>query len=139
MESARLTLRDGRVIELRELQQTRTYEGLLEGLPTTRKNEAHLRRMSEQSGPSPRHLIVPKETPIPLEPGETYPFGTPASLPSITCVARFRSRSTTDDPLNYSELIIVWLQDEFALPIDSDTEGQIRGLNWTALAKDFEY
>jgi hypothetical protein len=83
-------------------------------------------------------LVPPVERPIKLRPDQTYPLGSPAEPPRVTCIGRFQSSSTRkNDPARYSELTIVWLQDEFALPIDPSVLEKI-GLNWHSLASNFD-
>ncbi|MBC7768697.1 MAG: hypothetical protein H7124_07910 [Phycisphaerales bacterium] len=144
MSNREIRLNSGRDVRLWELRQKATYEGLLEGLPTTRLNNIYLDRLiAEHQKTDPAkscYLLAPQELPIELPPGETYPFGAPAKLPSVTCTGRFRSmKSARDVSLDYSELVVIWLQDEFAMPIASDVVEQIKALDWEKLAGDFEY
>jgi len=133
----------GRQLELRELSQSLTYGGLLEGLPTRRRNQKYLENVvARHQTPQqpPVFLITPAETAIELEPGETYPFGDPATLPRITCVGLFRSTpvAAADAVLNRSELRVVWLQNEFALPIEASIMEDLSKLDWDALAANVE-
>ena len=143
VKANKITLSSGREVRLRELTQRLTCEGLIEGLPTTRMNKSHLDSLVAKyraKGPTiPFYLVTPVETPIEWLSEKTYPFGSPAALPGVTCIGRFRSLSTGEhDPLCYSELTIIWLQCEFATPIDASVLEEIVGLDWDALASDFE-
>jgi hypothetical protein len=143
-KSSSITLSTGREVRLHELTQRLTYEDLLEGMPTTKMNEAYLDRIvadhRAKRSEAPCHLVKPAETPIALAPGETYRFGVPATLPAITCTGRFRSHPIgLDDPVCYSELTLIWLQREFALPIEPAVMQTIAGLDWDALAANFEF
>jgi len=144
-KASRITLSTGRELGLQELNQQLTYEGLLEGMPTTKLNRFKLDRLvAEQQAKKPSinpvYLVRPVETPIDLSPGEIYPFGSPATLPGVTCVGRFKSRPIGEnDPLFYSELTIIWLQSEFAMPIEPSVLEEIAGLDWDTLASNFEF
>src|SRR5437762_36524 len=87
-----IQLDGGRDLFLVALNQSRTYEGLLEGLPTKEKNAGIIKRAAKTAQELWRgapYLITPTETAITLD--HDYPFGTPASIPVVVCFARFRS------------------------------------------------
>ena len=130
-------------VYLKELNQSRVYEGLLEGLPTRDRNERYLREnvdeLHQNFGHVPVTLLAP--TPKPIKTEEPYPFGKPESLPSVLCVGRFRAEQCTsidahpDD--HYSELVIVWLQEDFVLTGNEEIQQQIRPVDWDTLAGNF--
>ena len=133
------TLSSGRDIHLTSIDQWEVYSGLLEGLPFRRLNDETVARIADacrvKDGREP-YVIAPIQRPI--EYRGNYPFGEPARLPSIACVARFRSNSPArDDEEFYSMLTVVWFQDEFAFPIDGDAEKAIRAVDWGKLAADY--
>lgn len=134
-------LQDGRRIRLTAIEQWGTYSGLLEGVPTMEMNQRLIRRAME--GARERfhfepYLIPPVEVPIEL--GRSYPFGTPASIPEITCVSCFDCFDTIRDKSMHGSLLpIVWFQADFAFPIEDAIEEQIRALDWKSLASDFGY
>jgi hypothetical protein len=139
-----LTLPSGRTINLLELQQSYTYEGLLEGLPTAEANRGLLGRLpwKHRHGGRPAHLIAPKEELLNYRDpsGEPYAFGTPARLPPILCVARFESlQPAADQEAHASALAVVWFQNRFAFPIDEDVIKAIAAIDWEASAGDFWY
>ena len=78
---SRITLSTGREVVLEELNQRLTYEGLIEGLPTTSMNKKYLDRLvaeqREMRPKSPVHLLTPVGTPMKWPGEERYPFGTP--------------------------------------------------------------
>ena len=135
---SRITLSTGCEVVLEELNQRLTYEGLIEGLPTTSMNKKYLDRLvaeQRQMRPkSPVHLLTPVGTPMKWRGEEWYPFGTPARLPGVTCIGRFGSRNS---PLSYTELTVIWLQNEFAMPIESSVLEEVVRLDWDALAAEF--
>jgi len=84
--------------------------------------------------------VAPIETPIDLGPVRSYPFGSPATIPEVTCTGRFRSEPIGErDPACYSELTIIWFQSEFVMPIERSVLEEIARLDWDALASNFEY
>lgn len=84
------------------------------------------------------HLIQPSQTPIDL--GRPYPFGKPMRLPSITCVAGLRYHGTSNPAIGgISELTLIWLQEDFALPVVPDVIEKINQLDWFSLAKDISW
>lgn len=136
-----ITLRSGRAIEIQDLNQELTYARLLEGLPTTRQNKRQLDELlkarQKNAGSTPVLLLPARETPI--EVGRAYSLGAPAKMPAVTCIARFRSSSFSDpDALSMSELIVIWLQDEFAMPIEPEALSLIREIEWDKVAREFD-
>jgi len=137
-----IELRSGIVVRMRELRQSGTYEGLLEGLPTRERNQQQLEYIQAQHCSHPfygkPHLVPPLETVIDI--GEPYPFGTPARLPAVICVARFMASKPVRDPrADYSCLTVIWLQDTFAWPPEPAMLEQLQAIDWIALASDREY
>lgn len=139
----KLVLGTGREIELVQLDQRRTYEGLIEGLPTTRSNAAYLQRLIQAHTATLNHgavLIEPVESLIewPAD-RDPYPFGTPAQLPDTTCVGRWRSKPVHGEEYIFrSELVVIWLQEEFALPVPQSVQNALESLDWDGLAVDIE-
>jgi hypothetical protein len=61
-------------------------------------------------------------------------------LPSTTCCAAFESPKPVNSKVgDGSSLIVVWLQDEWAMPIAAGPLKLIRGIDWEAKAKDWQY
>ncbi len=139
-----VTLLSGREVRLMELRQSWTYEGMLEGLPTGRMNQRHLDSLltERQGKPYPQgpvHMIVPTERPIQYCADTPYPFGTPAELPRVTCIGRFKSWAVArEEYCYYSGLVVIWFQDEFAFPIDPAVMEKLRAIDWERLAVDVE-
>lgn len=134
----------GRQVTLRELRQVLTYGGVLAGLPTVEMNQRQLERLvaDHRGKPGEPCLIPPTEKPIDYRPrdGRPYPFGTPSALPAVTCIGRFHSvLPVRDKSLDYSELVVIWFQDDFAFPIDPAVLAQILAIHWEACAADVEY
>ena len=134
-------LNNGRTIYLESINQWKTYSGLLEGLPTRRMNDRTIKgivsNLKKTSGNDP-YLIEPVESPIDLD--YDYPFGEPAQLPRIVCIASFHClKPVQDDSMDYSDLSVVWFQNQFAFPIDESAQNAIRSIAWKAYAIDGWY
>jgi len=133
----------GRHLCLGALRQYLTYEDVLIGLPNAERNKWQLDALVAEERARPYHtpavhLIQPHERPIECLQGEQYPSGPPAMLPAVTCIGRSRSLDRVRD-LDYSELVVIWCQEDFAFPIDPAVFSQLLALDWDALAADFLY
>jgi hypothetical protein len=85
-------------------------------------------------------LIRPVETSLANRLGRPYPFGQPASIPSIACVGRFESSEPARPPGgDFSALVVIWFQNEFALPIDDAVRMQLQAIDWQQHAIDGIY
>lgn len=126
-----------------EIRQHVTHEGLLEGLPTHEMNEkgiANSKTNAEKEYGMAVEVIEPAETPIPYDGDRPYPFGTPAKLPSVECVGRFfRSQFARDKTKDFSQLVVVWYQEDFAFPIAPEIIKKFEALRWDALATDGDW
>lgn len=139
-----IEINSGQTLYLQHLNQNWTYEGLLEGLPTAERNVGIIKRALEKAvlpyWQGKPYLIQPSETAIQYREGKKYPFGTPAALPGVTCEALFTSLfPARDKTKDHSWLIVVWFQDDFALPIDEDVAKQIVAIDWENTANDEDY
>jgi hypothetical protein len=141
-----IELRSGRRIQLKALQQYRTYEGWLEGFPTTETNNQQIERLAAEYQGKPYlrkpYLIKPAEKPIELPENVPSEYGTPSELPAVTCIGRFGSTELSGrrrQSHDYSELVIIWLQDEFAFPIDPAVVSQLLAIDWDAYAAEMCY
>jgi hypothetical protein len=136
-----LKLDSGRIVHLGEFRQWRVYEWVWEGLPTKEMNRRTVERIvAENRGHyGEPFLVVPEEKPLEYREGKRYPFGEPAALPGVCCVGRFRSHWARDKEKDYSRLVVIWFQEEFAFPIDAKVMALMQSLDWEKLASDHEY
>ena len=135
MSKSELILASGRTIHLNSLHQWAVYSGLLEGLPTREMNAGMIERACGEARTRNGHepfLIEPVQTPIEEEGG--YPFGEPAALPAIGCVADFVAFGGD----YYTSLTVIWFQDDYAFPISLEAERALVALDWEKLAKEQE-
>ena len=134
MKNCELTLKSGRTIRLESLRQWTVYGNLIEGLPTRERNATELdsirRETRDRDGHDP-YLIEPTQTPIEYE--SRYPFGEPAALPAICCVAHFVSSG--GDALRYTRLTVIGFQDDYAFPLSAAAEAALITLDWGRLAE----
>ncbi len=139
---AELTLRSGRRIQLLALDQSLTYEGLLLGVPTRELNRRMMDHLiashADPNGYGGPYLIEPEQRPLEVPP--RHPVnGTPASLPGITCIARFMSNAIRRDPdCIWSVLRVIWYQEDFAFPIDQVVLERLSVIDWEAHASGWE-
>jgi hypothetical protein len=124
------------------IDQSRTYGGLIEGLPTDRLNKTILGRVKtkakERSHSDAIYLIEPKQTPIEYD--GRYPFGKPMRLPSITCIMSVYSYKVFRDQSKMgSSLTIIWFQDEYAFPIQSDIIQKIKEIPFREICEEFDH
>ncbi len=143
-KTGEIVLTSGREIGLISLNQSFTYHGQLEGAPTAHWNQAIIDNAvqverNRQRGRDP-YLIPPVQTlidsPVPT------PFGKPMRLPGILCVASYISHLPAHNPsdpiLYYSQLSVIWFQEDFAFPIEGFVLEALRGIDWEKLAYDVE-
>jgi hypothetical protein len=134
-------LTDGRTIRLIALEQSYTYEGLLLGVPTWEMNQDMMDRLIarfvDPGGYGVPLLFEPEQRPIDVSP-HAQPRGTPAALPAITCVGRFRSDRLSGGDDVWSVLRLIWFQDDFAFPIDGRALKQMPAVDWEAHATGWE-
>ena len=139
-----IELLSGRTIRLADLRMSSTYGTWLEGYPTAKWNRRVLdnliREHSNNPYPGAPFLVPPVETPTPaLDPWHQH-LGPPSSLPAITCVAHFTSdRPARSEYADFSGLVVLWFQDDYAFPIDPAAFDQIRALDWDRIAADLDF
>lgn len=147
--ACRLTLNCGREVILQALDQSMTYAGQLEGVPSGRTNDWHLGNLLQRAkahcyeGAAP-HLISPARRDYLRVPGDMVGRGLPRHvpewLPEVTCIATFKHSAPVRDPAKHlSVLTVVWFQDHYALPIQERSFRELVAIDWDAIATDFEY
>ena len=135
------------------LDQSITYAGMLEGVPSSLSNDAKIETiLADALASNPKrwkpHLIAPARRDYRRVPGDMN--GIRSSLPIewiplVTCVGLLRSEGPLDPleehrgpPLS-SERAIVWFQDEFAPPILEPALSAILRLDWASVANEFTW
>ena len=137
----KLTMSSGRVVALKSLKQWAAHAGLLEGLPTRQRNDAELARLVADARAQYGHepvLITPTQRRIDYT--GRYPFGEPAALPAVGCIARLHSHEPARDrSKDYSDLTVIWFQNDYAFPLDEEVERRILAIDWETIACDREH
>ena len=134
-------LSTGRTIRLLALDQYYTYEGLLLGVPTQEMNQEDMDRLlAEYVRPAEYGVpLLLQPTQQPLEVPQHRPVhGTPATLPSVTCIARFNSGGQLGTDDIWSVLRVIWFQEGFAFPIEDRALRQIAEIDWERHARGWE-
>jgi len=130
-----LTLDCGRRVSVDAIDYSRTYSGLLMGLPNAEINDRIIERAlvgRESSwGKRPTHLIQP----VIERKDPEHPRLAPVLL---------RAWLTCNEPVNPnfmgSELVVVWFSEECHLDsIDNIVSRAVCGLPWEQLAGDFDW
>ena len=129
-----------------KILQWRTYAGHLAGIPHREINNHLLAEGSKIAAnklatETPVALIEPRRRTIkgPLF-GNKQPERQYERLPGTTCCAVFESpKPVKSEAGDGSSLIVVWLQDDWAMPIAAGVLKLIRGLDWEAQAKDWQF
>ena len=141
-----LTLQDGRAIWLDSLHQYTTYAGLMVGNPTELHDDFiqeglayakwifRYQEIPPLLVPPPRIRFDLPPSRQPQKPGE--PESVHERLPYVTCTAKFHSKRISAEA-DGSSLLVVWFQDEFALPIDPGVQAHLMALDWAGQAQDW--
>ena len=116
------------------LRQSLTYQGWLEGYPTSDDN---LELFAELRGPDEPYLIEPVEK---VWDDECYGSRKPAFLPAVRCRAEFESTKLGRDPDGYASVLsVTWFQDQFAFPIDPSVLDRLVAIDWEGHAAECEF
>lgn len=157
----RITLNSGRVINMQRVDQGLAYAYVLEGIPygpdyqrtvnlhlTWAKDRYPDRRIvvleprlrplgiAEVELQRLRTLSLSEEADGSRRAGISYPA--PVSIGSVCCRALFESKPINGDVYMLSELMVLWFQDGFAMPIDPLVVEQIKALDWETVAQDVD-
>ena len=139
---SKLVIESDKEVVVKSFYQWETYGGLLEGLPNDNMNRRIIEITKDRAKDfvfmEEIYLIEPKEAPIHYE--GKYPFGTPAALPGITCVAELWYNDVfRDKEKMFSSLCIIWFQEDYAFPIDEEIIEKINGIPYSQICGEFDY
>ena len=144
------SLTDGRQVEIDGYSVSRTYGGMLEGLPTRDGNEAVIRHaqrdLGKLWGKRKVHVVQPKVTPITPGPGlradaiARYPNA--ERLPEFMCMAwasSFKTILPSGDACG-SHAFLIWFQDLASMneSIIEQVKRVLSGLSWAEVAEDWD-
>ncbi|NUM35668.1 MAG: hypothetical protein HUU50_14065 [Candidatus Brocadiae bacterium] len=132
-----IELKCGRSVYISDFDYTRTYGGLIEGMPNEKLNnkiiECAMIRMQLIWGKRKTHLIPPKiDTSDPKHP----------SLPSTQLTAYIVCNDPVNNNYMGSELVIVWYikdEDFESSSMRDVTAAALNSINWNDLAQDFDW
>lgn len=136
-------INDNREVTIKYFEQAGTYRYLLEGLPCDTLNDRIIKGLKERMNEKYAehyHVYFIEPTRTPLKGYENYPLGKGERLPGVTCIAEIHSIAPTI--VGYgdsSELIVVWFQNSYALPIDQEIVEHLENISWEKLARDYYY
>ena len=158
--TCKLKLQTGRALYLESLNQCRTYLGLSEGFPSKKLNDMIVAQGQGEAarvftGYGEPYLIPPERRDYREKPGDMdflhdrY-LNRPEHaeyrrlnglnnewLPLVRCIACFMSIAPARDfTKEVSGLIVVWFQDDFALPIAEPIIESLQQIDWKSLATD---
>ena len=138
-----LELHSGRKVTLQGLRQWMTYAGWMEGVPSTEWNDRMVEGTLREAGE--RSLLIPPSRrnylrkPGDMDGHKSFGGRLPEWLPMVTCIGRFQDTRPARDPSKHlSVLVVVWFQDEFAMPIDVNLLEQLQAVDWDQAAEDVE-
>ncbi len=116
-------------VEIIQLYQDFTYEGLIEGRPSKLVNGMVLRNKERRA----KSILEIDEIFILNQEKEN-------ELPHITCIALLKSNDVfKNSQLDFSCLGLIWFQNELALPIDNEILKQIKTIPFKKLCTEYEY
>jgi hypothetical protein len=142
---AELSLASGRVICLDRYEMSKTYAGLMEGVPTEEHNDELLRALGENLAERfgrPVHVIDPPRQEHEMPGSATHPPRRWQLLPGVLCVGVFDSDpidGELDPDFAWSSLVIAWFQNEPQFPVGSDAMPALAAVAWEAHAVECEY
>ena len=127
-----IRLDSGEHLELRSLQQRLTYGDVIEGVPNAQINRRHILSLGQnRHGSTTPRVVLPVVERVQERPGRE-----PASfLPRVECTAHFYGPHPEIGCV--TELIVVFFQEEWAMPSSPLVASQIAGLNWAKLSRPF--
>jgi hypothetical protein len=155
----KIKLNSGREIALARIEQWRSYEGVLAGMPNSAMNgriidDARSRALQHCINGAAPYLVPPRMKPVERKRASAEYLrltGFTAEqiaardqqmhyeqLPAVVCVAVFNSDGLNKpDAEPMSSLTLIWFQDEFALPVDAGVLAHIQALDWETLATEW--
>lgn len=128
MSNDEITLGSGHQVRVVRLDQRPIYAGVLEGAPNSPINrgmiEEAVRGYASMAPMAKCHLLEPVERPYPDRAKIVL-------LPPIVCGALLERRGSTFEGWPcWEHSIVVWFQDEYAMPIASKILSAIQSLDW---------
>lgn len=129
-------------VTIKSLSQAQTYGGLLEGAPSEAMNKQIIDRVMDKAQQlgygAPVYLIKPNTKKLLGQ--ENNLIGKAIALPDVYCIAELSYPNTFKDPAkDFSTLMLVWFQSDYAFPIQEHILTEITQLPYRKLCGEFEY
>ena len=129
-------------VTITKLIQYFTYGGLLEGFPNEKSNNKILERTEIEAKQllliDDVFTIIPEQKIIDEEVHRF--FGKHQELPQVTCIVLLRSTDTYKDlKKDFSELAVIWYQNEYVFPIEDTILEKIKEIPFKKICGEFEY
>jgi hypothetical protein len=119
--------------ELIAFNQWKTYDFLLEGIPTLQMNDMIMVRLKKKAKElfniGAFYLFVPEQKLIDFP--KEYKFGTPARLPDVTCIAKFYYKDKA--------LVVAWYQDDFTFNTEPEFLEKIKAIPWEEVSGESDW
>ena len=130
-------------VNITQIRQSLTYKSQLEGIPSPQDNlkiiEQAAQTLKSYTGLDEIFIIKPAMVPVPLDILMPYDQ-TKETLPKITCMIKvMHHQAWRDTEMDYSELGILWFQQEFAFPIDQEVLKQMADIPFKDVCGEFGY
>ncbi|GAA2088719.1 hypothetical protein [Actinomadura alba] len=131
-------------LALRSVEISLTYGGYLEGMPSRKLNDEHLRRQVERVRGLWRHIPVHLVEPVRTVADDREPhprWGPMELMPPLECVGLFHGRPTPRavGDWMYTALVVIWYQEIGDGVIHPTAMARLGHLPWAELARDFSY
>lgn len=129
-----------REVKISLLEQRNIHRGIIAGSPTKDMHDQIIERCrldakSRFTDYQEPYFLAPPRITITSPPESRFQR---ESMPKIACMALLESfEPACDASADGSGLVLVWFQDELALPIDKDVVASIENLEWEKYATDY--
>jgi len=150
----RISTNDRRTITIDSFYVTRTYGGMLEGLPTRDLNTSLIesaKKIEKLWGQRKIHVVTPATRPVAPYGGDVADprsrqliesaaahYKNPEILPKWQCFAWLDSTALAEES-HGSQVVLIWWADEVeSFSIPELVEDALRGIKWEDVAEDYE-
>ena len=142
----KIKLVDNREVEIIELNQSLHYKtGISTGYPDEDFNDFFLEDLEEEYAKKCATILIPPKrySKAEIEKQNNTKYSDDVDielLPSVLYVASFKSNEPTKSTKgDFSLLIVIWFQDEYAFAIDKEIQEKLINIPWDTKAKNFSF
>lgn len=138
-----LIMGDGIEVAITQMSQFITYKNIIEGVPGSEDNAKIMRlapeKLKEFTWLDEIYIVDPIMVPVPAHISYSHDE-MKETLPKITCMVKVNhQKAFRDYDMDYSQLGILWFQNEFAMPIDQAVLNQMANIPFKKLCGEFGY